>query len=569
MQLSIEYLKSELNKINKNIKIIKSEIKNQQTFVTCFCEAHSYTWETSWQRVKRARGCPICNGSIINIAEIKKRLSQEYSNIELIDGEYKNPDSKLKFRCKSCGYEFYSTYNNIKQRNSCSECKKQIKKQNALKKFEDIKKHISDNFCNIKIIKCEYENEYSKMTCYCYEHDYTWDTIWYRLRKSKGCPICNGKLLNLDVAKGKLLEITDSIVIISDEYIDNKTDMTVMCLKDGHIWSSKFFNLANGRGCPVCGGTILHDGNRMAMNREDLIKYFKNKDLAYDTALYSKKILDLICPKCNTPKKMAAYALTTNGFSCSACGDGVSLPEKFCRSMLNELKLQFICQYSPTWAIKKRYDFYVPSLNCIIECNGEQHYSDVKKFNSTPDEIRANDRLKEKNAVENGIENYVTVDCSRSELDFLKGSFINSLSALLDIKKLDWNKIWEQSNKSILHEVCDIWNRHGDKITTKDVEDELNITKATVIKYLKIGTNLGLCVYNKKDEFAKRADKISKKVYQFTENGELIREWKSSKEIERQLGIHPSSTKYRCDRSPNPFGGFVWSYENNINIINT
>lgn len=44
-----------------------------------------------------------------------------------------------------------------------------------------------------------------------------------------------------------------------------------------------------------------------------------------------------------------------------------------------------------------RFDFYIPSLNCVIEVNGEQHYQQIKHFQKTrQDFLKAQERDRRK-----------------------------------------------------------------------------------------------------------------------------------------------------------------------------
>lgn len=56
----------------------------------------------------------------------------------------------------------------------------------------------------------------------------------------------------------------------------------------------------------------------------------------------------------------------------------------------------------------------------------------------------------------------------------------------------------------------------------------------------------------------------SKKVLQFTKSGEFIREWPSTREAERELGIAQSSICKCCNSERKSAGGYVWKYAQNI-----
>lgn len=55
--------------------------------------------------------------------------------------------------------------------------------------------------------------------------------------------------------------------------------------------------------------------------------------------------------------------------------------------------------------------------------------------------------------------------------------------------------------------------------------------------------------------------KISKPVLQLTKNGELVAEYPSTREAERQTVIDPSSISKCCNGKQNSAGGYVWKYK--------
>ena len=55
--------------------------------------------------------------------------------------------------------------------------------------------------------------------------------------------------------------------------------------------------------------------------------------------------------------------------------------------------------------------------------------------------------------------------------------------------------------------------------------------------------------------------KLSKKVLQFTLDGEFIREWPSTREIERQLGFDHGTVGRCCNGKQKTAYGFLWMYK--------
>lgn len=258
-------------------------------------------------------------------------------------------------------------------------------------------------------------------------------------------------------------------------------------------------SFANGRK----GSMNCNQCKSIALNHPQFIKFFVHTEDSLKYSVSSDKKVLMKCPDCGFEKNMMIHTLSSQGFSCPKCGDGVSYPEKFMFSLLEQLKLDFKPQLNKAnfdWCDKYKYDFYIPSLNIIIETHGLQHYEQTRRKGArTLKEEIENDRTKQELALTNGIkkENYIVIDCRKSELEFIKDNIITSrLSNIFDLSKIDWLKCHEYACSSRVKEVCDLWE-NGMNDTIK-IADKLKIGKTTVNRYLNAGVNLGWCKYIKK-----------------------------------------------------------------------
>lgn len=276
------------------------------------------------------------------------------------------------------------------------------------------------------------------------------------------------------------------------------------------------------------------------------------------------------CPNCgNLVNKKCCRIFTNKTISCKKCGDGISYPEKFIYSTLKQLNLGFTTQLSKTtfkWCDKYKYDFYIPSLNCIIEAHGEQHYRENNRGRTLQEE-QENDKIKRELALNNGIEHYIILDCRYSELDYIKNSILNSkLNKLFDLSKIDWFKCEEFALRNIIKEVCSYWNDKEEWETTADLEKIFGLTRFTIIKYLKNGKKLGWCNYDPKEEMRKNAINNSKNkchpviVYK---NNKLMGVFESGSDLERKskelfgVKLTKSGIAQACRGEINTYKGFV------------
>ena len=132
-----------------------------------------------------------------------------------------------------------------------------------------------------------------------------------------------------------------------------------------------------------------------------------------------------------------------------------SFPERFTEAVLKQINIEFFREIVFPWSkdlmddplhgTLKRYDFYLPSLNSIIEVHGSQHYEGGFEHlgGRTKEQEQTNDLYKKNLALKNGIKHYIEIDASISDLTFLKYSFTNNkaLSQLFDLTKVNWDDL--------------------------------------------------------------------------------------------------------------------------------
>ncbi|MEX0082987.1 hypothetical protein AB2T90_11175 [Clostridium butyricum] len=271
------------------------------------------------------------------------------------------------------------------------------------------------------------------------------------------------------------------------------------------LWVEESQLLVKRSGCSCCCNNprIVAKGiNDIATTNPWMVKYFKNIEDVYTHTYSSIEKLQMACPECRAEKMMTPDKLYNWGFGCPRCGDGASYPEKFMFNLLEQLDINFIPQFNVTnanWCGKYKYDFYFELNNekYIIETHGEQHYRDTVKFSKSLAENKENDKRKKDLAFKNGVkkENYIVINCYRSEISWMKNNIINSkLKELFDLSKVDWNKVLENSSNSLIRKVCD-YKRDNPNIKTKALCEKMKLKSDTIIKYLKMGNELGWCNY--------------------------------------------------------------------------
>jgi len=301
----------------------------------------------------------------------------------------------------------------------------------------------------------------------------------------------------------ELSSINPNIEVIGTYTKANET-IKVKCLKCGGEWSPIANSLLHGNGCPYCcpfPQKVLVGFNDMWTTNPELAKLLFNPEDGYKYTQCSNKKVDWKCPHCNQiVKNKIINDVNKRGLSCPYCSDGISYPEKFLASMLKQLEIEFEKEKVFEWAKDKRYDYYLPKYNIIIEAHGKQHYCNTgfMKMNNRArnfSEEKLNDKIKMQLAKENHIKNYIVINAEYSDLNYIKENILNSsLNQLFDLSNIDWLQCHEYACKNLIKEACDYWE-NGVKNSTK-ISSLMGLSHTTIVNYLKQGAKLGWCDYN-------------------------------------------------------------------------
>jgi len=320
--------------------------------------------------------------------------------------------------------------------------------------------------------------------------------------------------------------------------------------------------------------------NTIVATHPHLIKFLVDEKDAYKYSAHSGKKILMKCPYCGCEKPLLISYLAVKGFSCPKCSDGKSYPEKFMFNVLEQLlDKNFQVQLSKKtlkWCKNYKYDNYINKFNCIIETHGAQHYYKNESGHwYSLEETQENDKNKEDLAKENGIDNYIVIDCRYSKLEWIKINIMKSkLSTLLNFKEedIDWLKCHEYACKSLVKTTCDLWNSGIKNIL--EIASKIKISRDTIMVYLKQGAELGWCNYNTKEEDFKNKillqERLSIKVICLT-TGEIFN---SQTEAGIKYNIKNSSSISGCCRgkykSAGKFEGkrLIWMYYDEYLKIN-
>lgn len=264
------------------------------------------------------------------------------------------------------------------------------------------------------------------------------------------------------------------------------------------------------------------------------------------------------CPDCDHINQSQINRLVNNT-KCNKCSDKLSLGEKIVYHLLDYKDIHFKHEVSFKWSQKKRYDFYIPSFNMIIEVHGIQHYEQTNRRGArTLQEEQENDELKKRIALENGIVNYITIDARKSDSEWIINNLLNSsLVNCLEVNSLDFTLFEFKPNLITLK----AWNLWSEGCGIMSISEQLKISKKATRGYLTLGKSLGKSDYESKNRY----DRIKKSVLKLDYTGEIIERFESG--LDAKGGYSQKSlqvTRYPFDtigRTDN----YIWVYESEYN----
>ena len=499
-----------------------------------------------------------------------KEVSIKSPNVDVV-GEYAGDGTRIMHRCKICHHEWPTTPSSILQGHGCPECGRTKACNSHRRKQDEYIKEVARINPNIKVLGL-YVRRDTKVLHKCKVCEHEWEVVPGSILQGTGCPKCadiqraeHFRKSHEDYVR-ELSNINPNIEVLGI-YVNAHVKIKHKCKKCQYVWNPTPDYFMCGGGCPVCAVKAIgpepeYRNSIFASQFKELFSSYITEEQMKKYTPYSNKKIDMVCPDCGRHKKLEPHVLVGNGLGCT-CSDGQTYPNKFVYSILNQLNIEYEHEYSPDWIKPKRYDIYIPSLNCIIENHGPQHYKECTLTRRTLEEEQANDLYKKDIALRNGIEQYIIIDCRESTMEHIKNSIVYSeLPRMLQLDRIDWEKCNAFATSNLVKEAAKLWE---DGLRTTEVAQKLHVVTGTACKYLMRAAELQWCTYTKRE--AKRRgteansganNKKSLLTVQLSLDNELIHIWPAESVAKKTLGIHNISPC--CQGIRSQAGGYNWKH---------
>lgn len=544
---------------------------------------HDHRWDASiGSRVNLSSGCPYCSGRratendnlLINNPELCEEWDYEHN--KLTPEKYKSKSNRMvSWICKKCKEGFNMSISNRTKGSGCPYCSGQkVNKNNCLSTKNPELASEWHPTLNNGLTPLDVTCGASEKVWWLCDKGHEWKSSIYSRSYGHGCPFC----VNLKIDKSNSL-FTIKPKVAKYWHETKNGDLTphnVSCGSGQKVWwkcdCGKDYEMTvvhrvKTSACPNCTQFIFMASkgvDDMWTTNPDLASLLANPEDGYKYTQSSGKKVDWKCPDCGEIIKDKKISHIKNRmFKCHICNDGMSFPERIIYNLLLKLNLDFIHDKTITWSFDRRYDFYLPFYNTIIEIHGKQHYKEMFKNigGRTLEEEQENDRLKEKLAKENGIEHYIVIDARHSDFEYIKINIMKStIGKLFDIDSIDWDKINKKSQSSLLFKICDLWN---EGCSIKKISNELSKDRNTITKYLKVANTLSFVDYSIEESMERGyldSNKNFRPIVQLTLDKQFIKEYKSISDAVKEVEINRTSISMCCSGKRNIAGNFLWMY---------
>lgn len=218
-----------------------------------------------------------------------------------------------------------------------------------------------------------------------------------------------------------------------------------------------------------------------------------------------------ICPNCGNEIFYPVNKVCVYGYvPCKRCSDNVSYPNKLMYNILEQLGVDFITEYSPDWIKPKRYDFFLPSYNLIIEMDGALGHGHKTIGEISPTETLNTDNYKDRKCNEHNI-TMIRIDSYVSDLDYIKDNvFKSKLAEIFNLDKVDFLSCHKNALSSYKMKVCECWNKYKE---ISEIEKRYKFARITIIKWLKDCAKYNLCDYDPKKQQTRSGKRNISKAY--------------------------------------------------------
>ena len=363
-------------------------------------------------------GCPECGKEkfvkpISKWEEVKQKILDKHGDVfNFIVDTYKGVGKKMEVICKKHNHKWKPRPIDLIDGQGCPKCRyEKSSKKLVVKVPEFIKRSRKTHGNKYDYSKVhQYKTQKENVIIICPIHG-EFEQNPFSHYNGSGCSKCweeiRSEVLTIpweDILKSFRETHGYKYQYNKDDYKNSSSKLRITCLKHGeflqNVNSHKY-----GYGCPKCGRDRISEF--LTTPWEEVLKSFRetHKDeYEYTPETYTllETPMEMFCTKHGrfeqTPKNHR------RGSGCPVCNS--SRGEKEIEFLLRDLEIEYEHQKKfPELSVYYRYDFFIPSINTIVEYNGLQHYEPVEHFGGLKSlkNTQKRDEIKKQYCLDNGI----------------------------------------------------------------------------------------------------------------------------------------------------------------------
>ena len=183
-----EVFKKEVYDLVGDEYIVVSKYKNIKTKVTMRHVKCGNVWKVVPLSFLRGNRCPKCSRYALKSTEkFAREVKEKTKNEYLVLGEYKNFDSRVMVKHKTCGSEFFTFPNTILRGSACKKCANEKKR----KGIDEFKREVTNLVGDEYIICGEYRNNKTKIDIKHIVCGNVWSVAPSNFLRGRRCPKCS------------------------------------------------------------------------------------------------------------------------------------------------------------------------------------------------------------------------------------------------------------------------------------------------------------------------------------------------------------------------------------------
>lgn len=298
------------------------------------------------------------------------------------------------------------------------------------------------------------------------------------------------KKITQEKYESKILDKTNGEYEVVSEYNGMEHPIKILHHKCNQTYTLKNASCAYYHSvcCPYCRFSYVDE------DYPELAKNFKDQTKTH-IVKSSKEEVELICPCCGKiVKSDVAHYIRMGHVPCDVCNDGYTYPEKYIASILDQLEITYIHQFSPEWAGKYRYDYQFEYNNVayILEVDGGIGHGYHDAYGQDKYDSLEKDITKEELAISNGYK-ILRIDCNYD--NYVRSKYIRNnvekvLSNIFDLNSIDWKECDLYASGSLFQSVIETYK--NESVYVEDISGITGVKSRTIKKYLYDAMNSGL-----------------------------------------------------------------------------